>query len=417
MKVAIIGAGVGGLSLALSMLDAGINDIEIFESSPSIAELGVGVNILPHAMRELAELGLLDELTDASVVTSELIYYTKRGQQVWREARGLESGYHWPQISIHRGALIQILHQAVIKRLGANRIHTGHRLNEFKQNANGSVTAVFDNTSITVDCLVGCDGLYSTVRNILFPNEGSPKWNGVTMWRGTTICEPFLSGSSMIMAGHSQHRIVCYPISYQADTENKMLINWIAEYKTSDSETISKQDWRHQVNVEEALEHFKDFNFDFLDIPSLIKNAQAIYKYPMVDRDPLASWNFKNITLLGDAAHPMYPVGSNGATQAIIDARVLSLQLVKQSTIEKALEAYDADRRPATSAVVLCNRQIGPEKCMDIVEERSPEGFTILEDIISQIELEDISKSYKKVAGFDPNILNSSPSLSVNAAS
>jgi len=154
-----------------------------------------------------------------------------------------------------------------------------------------------------------------------------------------------------------------------------------------------------------------------LDIPSLIKNAQAIYKYPMVDRDPLASWNFKNITLLGDAAHPMYPVGSNGATQAIIDARVLSLQLVKQSTIEKALEAYDADRRPATSAVVLCNRQIGPEKCMDIVEERSPEGFTILEDIISQIELEDISKSYKKVAGFDPNILNSSPSLSVNAAS
>jgi 2-polyprenyl-6-methoxyphenol hydroxylase-like FAD-dependent oxidoreductase len=233
------------------------------------------------------------------------------------------------------------------------------------------------------------------------------------MWRGVSVGKPFLSGRTMIMVGYFQHRVVVYPISKRYEDRGEALINWVAEIKTEEGRPMPKQDWEYKAKLEDALAPFLDFKFDFLDVPAMIRGAEAIYQYPMVDRDPLPTWNSGRVTLLGDAAHPMYPVGSNGASQAILDARVLARELALQPSMEAALESYDAQRRPATAAVVAANRQVGPEKCMEIVEERAPNGFANLDDIISREELEEISRSYKRTAGFDPEILNNRPSLSV----
>jgi 2-polyprenyl-6-methoxyphenol hydroxylase-like FAD-dependent oxidoreductase len=266
---------------------------------------------------------------------------------------------------------------------------------------------------VDADLLVGCDGIHSVVRRAFYPDEGPPKWNGITMWRGTTVGAPFLGGRTMIMAGHFARRVVVYPISRRLEEQGKALINWVAEFKTADGQPMPAQDWEHRATADEAVAPFTSYAFDFLDVPAMIRGAEAIYRYPMVDRDPLPTWDYGRATLLGDAAHPMYPVGSNGGSQAILDARVLARELAMQPSVEAAVSAYDAARRPATAAIVLANRGVGPEKCMEIVEQRAPNGFTDLEAIISRDELEAISRSYKQTAGFDPNVLNARPSLSV----
>ena len=415
MKVLIAGGGIGGMSLALSLVDAGITDVHIYEAAPAVKELGVGINVLPHACRELTELGLLDALSDVAIPTGELAYYTKRGQRIWGEPRGLAAGYKWPQFSIHRGELLGVLHRAVLERLGPERLHTGHSLTGFGLSPGAGAWASFGDSSTKVagDLLVGCDGVHSVVRRTLYPDEGPPKWNGITMWRGVTLQAPFLTGRTMIMAGTFARRVVVYPISRREEQRGRALVNWVAEVKTAADQPMPRQDWEFRASAEEPLEHFSSFTFDFLDVPAMIRGADAIYRYPMVDRDPLPSWDFGRITLLGDAAHPMYPVGSNGASQAIIDARVLARELALQPSIEAAVSAYDAQRRPATAAVVEANRKVGPEQCMEIVEARAPHGFTNLDEVISGAELEAISASYKKTAGFDPATLNQRPSLSV----
>jgi 2-polyprenyl-6-methoxyphenol hydroxylase-like FAD-dependent oxidoreductase len=418
-NVAIIGGGIGGMTLALALHDAGIRDVDIYESDSHVTELGVGINVLPHAVRELTELGLQDQLMATAIPTGEIVYYSSHGQRIWGEPRGLAAGYKWPQFSIHRGELMMILYRAVLERLGPDRVHLGHHLAqfgeehhhawaEFVNRADGSPVE-----SIGADLLVGCDGVLSVVRLALYPNDGHPKWNGITMWRGVTRGKPFLSGRTMIMAGHFSRRVVVYPISKRLEDHGEALLNWVAELKTADDQPMPRQDWQHQARIEDAVRPFETYKFDFLDVPAMIRGAETVYQYPMVDRDPLPTWNHGRITLLGDAAHPMYPVGSNGASQAILDARVLAREIATQSSIEDALAAYDAERRPATAAVVAANRQVGPEKCMQIVEARAPNGFTNLEDIISTAELEEISKSYKRTAGFDPEILNTRASLSV----
>jgi 2-polyprenyl-6-methoxyphenol hydroxylase-like FAD-dependent oxidoreductase len=233
------------------------------------------------------------------------------------------------------------------------------------------------------------------------------------MWRGVTEGELFLSGRTMIMAGFFGRRVVVYPISKRHEDQGRALINWVAEFKTDDGRPMPEQDWSHTTRHEDAIAPFASFVFDFLDVPALIRGAAVVYQYPMVDRDPLPTWDFGRVTLLGDAAHPMYPVGANGASQAIIDARILARELALSSSVEAAVAAYDSDRRPATAAVVVANRQVGPERSMDLVEERAPEGFANIEDVISQEELETIARTYKRIAGFDPEVLNNRPSLSV----
>lgn len=419
MRVAIIGGGIGGMALALSLHAAGIEDVDVYESAPAIRELGVGINLLPHSVRELTELGLLDALLAVGIPTAEFYYFTRRGQQIWHEPLGIAAGYRWPQVSIHRGALLGVLHRAVVERLGPARVHPGHHLVRFGQEPSGEVWgALIDRETgrsvgrVEADLLVGCDGIPSVVRRTLYPAEGPPRWNGVTMWRGVTAGAPFLSGRAMINAGSSKQRVVIYPISKAEEDRGRALINWVATMRTADSGLVPPQDWTYIADCGEVLGAFASFVFDFLEVPALIRGAEAVYQYPMVDRDPLPSWDFGRVTLLGDAAHPMHPVGGNGASQAILDARVLARELAIQPTIEAAIAAYDGHRRPATAAVVQANRRAGPHRCQDLVEERAPNGFTDLHDIVSEDELAAIADEYKRTAGFEIAHLNERASLS-----
>jgi 5-methylphenazine-1-carboxylate 1-monooxygenase len=420
MKIAIVGGGIGGMALALALIDAGLRDVDIYESAPAVKELGVGINVLPHAVRELAELGLLDDLSGVAIPTAEWVLYSKHGQRIWREPRGVSAGYHWPQLSIHRGELLGVLYRAVLSRLGTDRVHTGHHLIRFGGNAGAEVWGDFlDHVTgkavarVEADILVGCDGIHSVVRHTIYPHEGPPKWNGISMWRGVTEGTPFLSGRTMIAAGTPDRSVVIYPISKRHEEQGRAWINWVANVRTAEGRPMSAQDWQHTVDRQQVLEAFGAFRFDFLDVPALIRSTDVVYQYPMVDRDPLPTWNFGGVTLLGDAAHPMYPTGANGASQAIIDARVLARELASQSSIEAAVAAYDAQRRPATAAVVAANREGGPMRPLALVEQRAPHGFTKLEDVISLHELAQIADAYKQTAGFDAQMLNSRPTLSV----
>ena len=412
VRTLIVGGGVGGLSLALSLHAAELSDVEVFEAAPSIEELGVGINVLPHAVRELTELGLSDELAAHGVATSEFVMFNKHGQRIWSEPRGLAAGYRWPQYSIHRGRLLGILHQAFVARFGAHRLHTGQRVVRYTQD-DGSVTAHFeDHTSATGDVLVGADGIHSAVRTQLHPGEGAPLWNGITMWRALADAPAFLSGATMVIVGHFGKRAVVYPIAMAGDDGNA-LINVVLEAATDEGKPIPRQDWSHVVDSDEVRRLFGTMRFDWIDIAMLVDTAEQWWQYPMVDRDPLPHWSDGRVTLLGDAAHPMYPVGANGASQAILDARTLARALALEPTIRAALDTYEGDRRSATAAVVLANRQVGAEQCMELAESRAPDGFERIEDVFAPGELEALSAEYKRTAGFDAATLNARPSLSV----
>jgi 2-polyprenyl-6-methoxyphenol hydroxylase-like FAD-dependent oxidoreductase len=424
MKVAIVGGGIGGFTLALSLLAAGIEDVDVFESASAVKELGVGVNVLPHAVRELTELGLLDNLDRVGIPTAELVFYSSHGQKIWSEPRGLAAGYRWPQFSIHRGELLGVLHRAARRRLDPARIHTGHHLTRFGERRGGGIWADFaDRTSgITIgryeaDLLVACDGIHSVIRRALYPNEGPPRWNGAILYRGVTIGRPFLAGRTMIQVGHTKRMLVAYPMSKRFEHDGLALLNWVIIYQKPDSKAMPGQEWDHSVCLDDVLEAFAGSRFDFIDLNWLIRESEVLYQYPFVDRDPLPTWDFGRVTLLGDAAHPMYPLGSNGASQAIIDARALARELALQPSIEAAVTAYDVNRRPATDAVVRANRENPQEKSLNLVEERAPGGFTCLDDVISQAELAGISRGYRITAGFDPETLNNQPSRSVEPAS
>jgi 2-polyprenyl-6-methoxyphenol hydroxylase-like FAD-dependent oxidoreductase len=415
MKVLIVGGGIGGFSLALSLHAAGIDDVEVFEASPVVEELGVGINVLPHAVRELTELGLADELSAVGLATSEFVMFNKHGQRIWAEPRGLAAGYRWPQYSIHRGHLLGILHRAFCERMGAARLHTGCRVVRCSQDGT-SVSARFtDRTTVGGDVLVAADGVHSTVRGQLFRHEGPALWNGITMWRAVVRAEPFLSGSSMVIIGHFGRRAVIYPIASPGD-DGCAIVNIVLEARTDRGRPMPRQDWSHRVDRDEVRALFGWMRFDWIDVAMLIEAADQWWQYPMVDRDPLTRWSFGRMSLLGDAAHPMYPVGANGASQAILDARTLARTLAVEGNIDAALDAYESVRRPATAAVVLSNRQVGAEKCMELAEERAPHGFQRVEEVFAPGELERLSAEYKRTAGFDPVTLNERPSLSVVAA-
>jgi 5-methylphenazine-1-carboxylate 1-monooxygenase len=416
MTVLIAGGGIGGLTLALSLHQIGVA-AKVFESVSELKPLGVGINVLPHAVRELIELGLNDKLDAAGVRTRELAYFSKRGQPIWSEPRGTEAGYKWPQFSIHRGTLQQILLATATERLGAENILTSHHLTgwtetsdgvraEFIDKATGQSAGHYDGA-----LLIAADGIHSAVREKLYPQEGPPIWNGRILWRGVTAGSAFLSGRTMIMAGHEILKFVCYPISKEAGANGKYQINWVAERHMPPTYQWRREDYNRTARLEEFLPWFEDWKFDWLDVPSLIRDCPRAYEYPLVDRDPVAQWTFGLTTLMGDAAHPMYPIGSNGASQAILDARVLTREILAQGETNAALVAYEAERRPATTDLVMLNRRNGPEQVMQLVEERAPNGYKVVTDVLSLKELEDIAANYKRVAGFQVEGLNAKPPI------
>jgi 5-methylphenazine-1-carboxylate 1-monooxygenase len=416
MTVLIAGGGIGGLTLALSLHQIGV-PAKVFESVPALKPLGVGINVLPHAVRELTELGLLDRLDASGVRTSELAYFSKHGKPIWREPRGIEAGYKWPQFSIHRGTLQQILLDAATERLGAENILTSHHLGGWQETSGGVRVDFIDKAtgksagSHHGALLIAADGIHSAVRERLYPQEGPPIWNGRILWRGISASEAFLSGRTMIMAGHEILKFVCYPISKQPDPSGKFSINWIAERHMPPTYQWRREDYNRTAKLEEFLPWFENWRFDWLDVPGLIRNCPDAYEYPLVDRDPIPQWTFGLTTLMGDAAHPMYPIGSNGASQAILDARVLTREILAHGATHAALAAYEAERRPVTTDLVMLNRRNGPEQVMQLVEERAPDGFDVVTDVLSLNELEEIAASYKGVAGFQVEALNAKPPI------
>lgn len=405
----IVGGGIGGLVTALKLHRAGIS-VKVFESVETIKALGVGINLLPHSVRVLTELGLAEELEQTGLPTAELMYVNKFGQKIWQEDRGINAGYKWPQYSIHRGRLQMLLLKAVKDQLGEEAVLTGHHLTSFENEGDG-VAAHFENKktgeslgTYRADIMIAADGIHSVVRKFFYPNEGLPKYSGRILWRGITEATPYLTGRSMIMAGYQDQKFVAYPICPDTAAQGSSLVNWIAELNVDTMP--DRTDWNKEIDKEKFAPAFKNWDFGWLNVPKIIEEAEAVYEFPMVDRDPLPQWTFGRITLLGDAAHPMYPIGSNGASQAILDADALGQVIAEQQDAETTLKAYEALRREATANIVLTNRQNGPEVVMQIVEDRAPNGFANLDDIISYTELEEIANRYKKIAGFDRELLN-----------
>ena len=408
--VLIVGGGVGGLALALSLHQAGIS-CRVFEAVPAILPLGVGINLLPHAMRELSELGLQDALAARAIETRELAFYSRHGQFIYKEPRGRFAGYDWPQQSIHRADHHDVLLTAVRQRLGDDAVQLGHRCIQVDQDTNG-VTLHFDKAQPQSGKLVvGCDGIHSALRRQLVPGEGPPKYSGVNMWRGAVRWPAFLGGDTMVSTGWmTVGKTVIYPVRPGTpETGGLPLINWVAEIERPDA---VRQDWTGRGRLADMMPAFAGLKFDWLDITAMIESTEEILEYPMVDRDPLPRWNLGRLTLLGDAAHPMYPRGSNGAGQAIIDARFLAGQIRKLGATEAALAAYETVRNPATAKVVLTNRTDPPDAILREVWKRSGgKRFERIEDVISAAELQEMSDRYKKVAGFDRETLKTRPSF------
>ncbi len=410
--VLIAGGGIGGLTAALALHQAGIR-VRVFEGVRTIRPLGVGINLLPHSVKILADLGMLPALAATAIETEALVYFNKHGQRIWSEPRGIAAGYDVPQFSVHRGELQLLLLQAVEARLGAGSVETGHHLTRFDSGPDG-VTAVFTESPggseiarVAGSLLIGADGIHSVVRRTFYPDEGPAVFSGRTLWRAVTESEPYLGGRTMVMVGHENQKFVSYPISGAEYRRGRSLTNWIAELRVG-GETPGRQDWNKEVPASVFREPFAGWRFDWLDVPGLIDGAKAIYEFPMVDRDPLPQWTFDRVTLLGDAAHPMYPIGSNGASQAILDAAALSRRITELGMTAAALAAYEEDRRGPTGAIVLANRQNGPERVMQIAEGRAPNGFGHIHDVIRQAELEEIAARYKRTAGFSREQVNRS---------
>ena len=410
MDVIIIGGGIAGLTLALSLDQAGIAS-RVYEAVADPAPLGVGINLQPTAVRELTELGLGAELEGTGIATHALAYFNKHGQLIRREPRGRAAGYRWPQYSIHRGALQALLLRAMRARLGDESIRCGMRLTGFAQQAGKVMVRLSDvrtgaEVVDTADVLVGADGIHSVVRRQLHPGEGEPRFARQILWRAAIETEPFLDGATMIIAGHFHQRVIAYPMGSAVD--GKLLLNWICQAAVDDG-AAGREDWNRRVGKEKVLAAFAGWRFPWLDLPALIDRTSHIYEFPLVDRDPLDAWSRGRVTLIGDAAHPMQPIGSQAGSQAIVDARALTAALLEHADPLEALARYDAARRPAMNAITLQNRRLGPEAFLQLVEERAPSGFACVDDVISVAELDAIASSFALAAGLDADWVNSRP--------
>jgi 5-methylphenazine-1-carboxylate 1-monooxygenase len=404
MKVIIVGGGIGGLTLALALHRAGIAT-KVFEAATEIRPLGVGVNLLPHSTKILASLGILDALAEVAVTTKESVFFNRFGQRIFSEPMGRFAGYQEPQLSIHRGDLQMALLHALKARIGAENIVTDARGVGFDQDDHGVTVHFVDASGRSRadergDVVVSAEGIHSAIRKRFFPDEGLPRYSGVNMWRGVSVWSPILTGASLIRAGWlTNGKMVIYPIRDSVDGKGRQLVNWVAELETP---VHAERDWNRKASVDDFIGAFEDWKFDWLDVPALIRGADSVLEFPMVDQDPLPWWTQGRVTLMGDAAHPMYPRGSNGAGQAILDAASLARHLAVASDPLAALKAYEAERLPKTTEVVLANRSNPPDAInREIWQRTGDRPFARIEDVISLDELTALSDGYKKIAGYD----------------
>jgi 2-polyprenyl-6-methoxyphenol hydroxylase-like FAD-dependent oxidoreductase len=409
--ILIVGAGIGGLTLGLALHAAGI-PCRIFESAAEIRPVGVGINLLPHATKELAALGLEEALAAVAIATKDATFFNRFGQLIYREPLGRAAGYEHPQFSIHRGDLQMVLLDVFRGRAGSDRLVTSYHCTGVEQDETGVSVHFSDGpggasrTAVRGRVAIACDGINSAIRKQFFPGEGEPRYSGVNMWRGVTRWKPMLSGASMVRAGWLSHgKMVIYPIRQAGGADGLQLINWVAEIETA---TYRKRDWNRPGRIEDFIGAFADWHFDWLDVPSFIRAADHVLEFPMVDQDPLPRWSFGLITLLGDAAHPMVPRGSNGAGQAILDARALVAALLEHGVGVAALAAYQQQRLEATTRIVLTNRTNPPDAILREVFERTNDSpFARIDDVISRDELVALSEGYKRIAGYSKDALRS----------
>ncbi|KUJ76472.1 hypothetical protein AVO45_11815 [Ruegeria marisrubri] len=408
MTILIAGGGIAGLSLGLTLHQIGV-PFRIYEAVREIKPLGVGINLQPNAVRELLDLGLGEELDEIGVKTRQYGFYSKLGKTIWEEPRGTWAGYAWPQYSVHRGHFQMMLYRALLDRAGPDCVVTGARATGFEDTGDGATLLLEDGRRIEGSLLVAADGIHSAIRAQMYPDEGEPIWNGRVLWDPTTRAPAYFGGAAMVMIGHDDLRLVAYPIS-DPDPEGYATINWIAEKRFPLDAAWKKEDWNRAADINDFLPDFEDWRFDWIDVPALIRGAEVVYEYPMVDRDPLPRWTHGAVTLMGDAAHPTYPVGSNGASQAIIDARVIGAKLLQRGVAPGALAAYEADIRPVTTAVGRANRAGGgPDGVLQQVEDLCGGDFEDIEQVIPRADLAAHAEKYKAVAGFSIAELNARP--------
>jgi 2-polyprenyl-6-methoxyphenol hydroxylase-like FAD-dependent oxidoreductase len=398
MRIAIVGGGIGGLALALGLHQRGL-ECDVYEGAAEIREVGVGITLLPHAMRELAALGVQPELEALGIENLESVFFNRWGQFIYREPRGRHGGYALPEIGIHRGKLHAVLYYAAVQRLGAARIHLDHRCTGVAQDAGGATLRFENREPVQADVVIACDGVNSALRRQFYPQE-QPAFAGINTWRGTTVHRPILTGKSYLRIGSiDTGKMVIYPIADNVDGKGNQLVNWVAEIRRADA---GMNDWNKPGRPEDVVPMFADWKFDWLDVPALIAGASQVFEYPMVDKDPVPRWTFGRVTFLGDAAHPMYPRGSNGSAQALIDAATLATELAAGGDALAALQRYEAVRLPATAKVVETNRTVPPDfiimKADELAGHKAFPGT--IDDLISQEELRKISEDYKNVAGF-----------------
>lgn len=411
--VLIAGGGIGGLSLALTLHQIGVPCI-VFEAVPQLQPLGVGINLQPNAVRELFDLGLDERVLDTiGIQAREWALVGRNGKDIYAEPRGLPAGYRWPQYSVHRGRLQMLLYRTVLERLGADSLRLGHRVVGYRNEPDGVVASIETRDGRRLEArgalLVAADGLHSAVRAQMHPDQPAIHWGGAIMWRGTTPGVPIRSGASFVGLGSLKHRVVFYPISPADPASGLATINWIAEITVDNSQGWTQGDWNRRVDVADFIHHFEGWDFGWLDVPALLRGATEVFEYPMIDRDPVPTWVDGRVALLGDAAHVMYPVGSNGASQAIVDARVLGAALVEHGVRPAALRRYDEKLCADISALVLRNRGAGPFGLLGLVDERCGGVFDHIDDVIPAAEREAYMARYKAAAGFAIETLNAAP--------
>lgn len=401
MKITIAGAGIGGLTAALCLHEKGF-DVQVFEAVDRLQPLGVGINVMPHGSGVLHGLGLGAKLDEMAIRTRAIEYRTKYGHLIQSDPRCVEAGYEFPQYSVHRGELQFMLLDAVRERLGPDAVLCGKAATGFKQDGDGVEASFSDGTSTRSDLLIGADGFRSVVRRQLHPEEGPAHYEGTMMWRGACERAQFGDGRTMFIAGDHDVKFVCYPISGRLAAEGKALVNWLAEVRHDQPRAAEDADWTREGD-RSFVPNYDDFRMADIDIHELFDRTERVTVYPMIDRDPLDWWTDGRVTLLGDAAHPMYPIGANGASQAIIDARTLADCLAAMPG-PGGLQEYESVRRPVTTKVVLSNRQSGPERVLDIAASRLKGPDDRIEDLVTAEELDEVASGYRQLAGFTKKI-------------